>query len=326
MKLFIKKKHKIYLIGLLIIFLFSTLSINAEETTINICCTNSILADFTKNLLKENVNIEYIMPPGACPIHFDTNPSDLSKITKADIIISLGIEPWLNNLLESSGNTKYNIITCIGLGEWSIPSGAKQYVGRLRGELSKFLPELNETINSNAQNYINIIDETSYQLQQLIIDKGYLNKNVICMQWQADFAEYIGLNVTLSYAPPESLSTQDMINISKAASVGNICVVIDNLQSGTDFGARISSESGASHVIFTNFPEALPGTDTYLDMIRYNTNQLINGISTYEYKQGEIAELEKTISAIELQRNFSIFGVVILALLTIIFIILYKRK
>jgi hypothetical protein len=146
------------------------------------------------------------------------------------------------------------------------------------------------------------------------------------MQWQADFAEYIGLNVTLSYAPPESLSTQDMINISKAASVGNICVVIDNLQSGTDFGARISSESGASHVIFTNFPEALPGTDTYLDMIRYNTNQLINGISTYEYKQGEIAELEKTISAIELQRNFSIFGVVILALLTIIFIILYKRK
>jgi zinc transport system substrate-binding protein len=326
MELFSKKKHKIYLIGLLIMFLFSTLSINAEETTINICCTNSLLADFTKNLLKENVNIVYIMPPGACPVHFDTNPSDLSKITKADIIISLGREPWLNNLLESSENTNYNIITCTGLGEWNIPTGAKQYVERLRGELSNLLPELNETINSNAQDYINSIDETSYQLQQSIINKGYLNKNVICMQWQADFIDYIGFNVTLSYAPPESLSTQDIINISNAVNVRNICAVIDNLQSGTDFGAHIASESGTSHVIFTNFPEALPGTDTYLDMIRYNTEQLINGISTYEYKQGEIAKLEKTVSSIELQRNFSIFGVVILGLLASIFIILYRKK
>jgi ABC-type Zn uptake system ZnuABC Zn-binding protein ZnuA len=266
------------------------------------------------------------MPPGACPIHFDTSPSDISKITKADIIISLGREPWLNTLLESSGNTNYDIITCAGLGEWSIPSGAKQYVERLRGELSKLLPDLNETLNSNAQDYIKIIDETSIQLQQLIINKGYQNKNVICMQWQADFVDSIGLNVTLSYAPPESLSTQDMINISNAASVGDICAVIDNLQSGTDFGASIASEYGASHVIFTNFPEALPGTDTYLDMIRYNTDQLINGISTYEYKQGEIAELEKTITSIELQRNISLLSVVILGLLTCIFIVMYKKK
>jgi hypothetical protein len=61
-------------------------------------------------------------------------------------------------------------------------------------------------------------------------------------------------------------------------------------------------------------------------MIRYNTDQLINGISTYEYKQGEIVELEKTIYSIELQRNISLFGVVILGLLACIFIVMYKKK
>ena len=113
--------------------MFNSIESKSIKSDINIVCTNSILADFTKNLLKENVNIEYIMPPGVCPIHFDTSPSDLSIITNTNIIISLGREPWLNSLLESSGNTNYDIITCTGLGEWSIPSGAKQYVERLRG-------------------------------------------------------------------------------------------------------------------------------------------------------------------------------------------------
>lgn len=320
------KEYKFYGIGILIIFLCSTLSTPAEETHINICCTNSILADITGNLLKENVNIEYIMPAGVCPAHFDTSPSDVSMITSADIIISLGWEPWLNSLLESSGNTDYGIIRCAGLGEWNIPLGAKKYVEKLRDELSILLPELNDTIYTNAQNYINLIDETGEQLQLRITSKEYQNKSVICMQWQADFINWLGLNVTSSYAPPESLSTQDMINVSNAANKDNICVIVDNLQSGTDFGARIASESGASHVIFTNFPGAIPGTDTYLDMITYNTEQIVNGISTNEYKQGEISELENTISSIEIQRNFSLFGVVIFGLLASIFIVLYKRK
>jgi ABC-type Zn uptake system ZnuABC Zn-binding protein ZnuA len=266
------------------------------------------------------------MHPGACPIHFDTSPSDILKISNADIVISLGREPWLNNLLESSGNNNYDTITCTGLGEWSNPFVAKQYIELLEEELSKLMPELNDTINTNAKNYINTIDEKSYELQQIILNKGFQNKNVICMQWQADFVEYIGLNVSLSYAPPESLSTQDIINISNSASNGNICAIIDNLQSGTDFGARIASESGASHVIFTNFPGALPETETYLDMITYNTDQLINGISTFEYKQGEIYQLEKKISSLEMQRNFSLFGVLLFVLITFILIIMYKKK
>ena len=326
MKIFSEKKQIIYFIGILILFLFSTISIPAEEATINICCTNSILADFTKNLLIENVNIEYIMPAGACPSHFDTNPSDVSIITSADIIISLGWEPWLNSLLVTSGNSDYNLIKCNGLGEWNIPSGAKKYVEKLRDELSDVLSELNDTIYINAQNYINLIDEKSEQLQLMITNKEYQNKSVISMEWQADFISWLGLNVTSTYAPPESLSTQDMINVSNAANKGNICAIIDNLQSGTDFGTRIASESGASHVIFTNFPGAIPGTDTYLDMITYNTEQIINGISNYEYKQGEISKLENIISSIELQRNFSLFGVFIFGLMAVIFVVLYKRK
>ena len=155
---------------------------------------------------------------------------------------------------------------------------------------------------------------------------GYQDKKVICMQWQKDFIESLGLNVTYYYGPPEGLSTQDMLNVSQAASTTDIVAIIDNLQSGTEFGSRIASETGASHVIFTNFPGAVPGSETYLEMLTYNTQQLINGITTYEYKQGDIATLEGQLTTTELQRNTAIILAGIFAILAIVLLIMYRKK
>lgn len=322
----VKKKYLLFCISGVLLFSCFTIQSQAEETTTAIICTNSILADFTSNILTENVAIEYIMPAGACPAHFDTCPSDVSLIASADIIISLGWEPWLNDLLDASGNTDVEQIKCAQLGEWNIPTGAKKYVEKIRDELSLLFPDLNDTIQTNAQEYIAQIDETAEVLQEIVVSKGFLNKKVICMEWQKDFVGWLGLNVSYSYASPESLSVQDELDVINAASSGDVCAIIDNLQSGTEFGARIASESGASHIIFTNFPGAIPGTDTYLEMITYNTNQLIDGIATYEYKQGDIAALESTISGLELQRNGSIAGMAMLGLLVGVLFVMYIKK
>ena len=325
MKYITKRRYVLLLTGVMLVLSCFTLPLKAAQNT-TIICTNSILADFASNLVTENVTIEYIMPAGACPTHFDATPGDVSKIVSADIIISLGLEPWLDSLVNSSGKIHAQQIKCAGLGEWNIPSGAKKYVEKIRDELSLLLPTLNETIQKNAENYMAQIDETAQQLRENITAKGHQGKQIICMQWQQDFLEWLGCNVTSSYGPPEGLSTQDMLNVAKAASSEEICAIVDNLQSGTDFGARIASESGASHVIFTNFPQAIPGTDTYLKMISYNTEQLINGIATFEYKQGEIATLGQKVSLLELERNVSLLVVAILGISAFILLLLYKKK
>jgi len=267
------------------------------------------------------------MPAGVCPAFYDTTPSDIDKIVSADIIISLGspkMEGWLGDLL--SYNPDCSFIECGYVGEWNVPTNAKKYVERIRDELSLLFQDLNDSIQTNAQTYMVQIDETAEQLHEMIVNNGSFNKKVICMEWQKDFVEGLGLNVTYSYGSPGSLSAQDQLDILNAASSGNICAIIDNLQSGTEFGAHISSESGASHVIFTNFPKAVPGADTYLEMITYNTQQLVNGIANYEYKQGELAELESNLSTLELERNVSIVVALMLGILVGILIILYKKK
>jgi hypothetical protein len=61
-------------------------------------------------------------------------------------------------------------------------------------------------------------------------------------------------------------------------------------------------------------------------MITYNTQQLINGITTYEYKKGNIADLENRISSLEIERNIITLVIIILALFVCVMVILYKKK
>jgi zinc transport system substrate-binding protein len=129
---------------------FSGTPASAQANT-QVVCTNSILADFTGELLGTEADVSYIMPAGACPSHFDTRPSDVDLIASADIVVSLGWEPWLLDLLTSSGNSGVQQVKCPGLGEWNVPSGAKAHVDKITEGLGQALPSLNATIQSNAQ-------------------------------------------------------------------------------------------------------------------------------------------------------------------------------
>ena len=326
------QKNKLYfLITTIITLLVATNTIataTEDDNNLNIICSNAFLADFTTQLLTNiNTTIDYLMPSGVCPAQYDTTPSDISKIITADIIISLGsptMESWLSDLLEYNPNNTHLILGY--QGEWNLPANAQNYVLTLKDSLTQILSYHTTTIQTNTQNYLNLINTTAQKLQTIIAENNTVGTKIVCMQWQQDFLEWLNLNVTATYGPPQTLSVQDKLTIATTASQSDVYAIIDNLQSGTAFGAQIAAETGVSHIIFTNFPQAIPNTDTYLDMITYNTKQLIQGIHTYDYKQGEIQQLTTTISSLETQRNTTLLIAIIFAILTILLYILYKKK
>ena len=324
------KKGFLIQVTLLVIFLsiINSITVKAQNTgeEIEIICTNSVLADFAKNLAPENSSIDYIMPAGACPAHFDTTPSDIDKIINADVIISLGWEPWLDKLIEKSENNNYNEIVCMGIGEWNIPTGAIKYIQKIADELKEILPSYNTTIQQNYEDYLEKINDTSEELKQRIISNGLTERKVVSIEWYKDFLEYFGLNVTYYYGSPEFLSLQDEDEILNAVSNEDVSAIIDNLQSGTTFGSKVASKTGKSHIILSNFPNAVPATDSYLETIKYNINQTIKGIQTFDYKQGEIQGLEKEIDGLSLQRNLLVAVSIILVILAIFLFIMFKRK
>jgi ABC-type Zn uptake system ZnuABC Zn-binding protein ZnuA len=310
---------------LAIVFMSSVIG-PVRAADISVVCTNSALADFAGELLGDNADVEYVMPAGVCPALFDTRPSDVNMIASTDVIISLGWEPWLSSLLTASGNTDAIEVKCMGLGEWNIPEGAKAYIDRMAGGLADSFPALNATISQNAEAFKAEIDKKAAELQSLVVAHNHTGKQVACMEWQMEFVDWLGYDVVTYYGPPEGLSTVDMLNVTGSIEESDILAIIDNLQSGTDFGANVASQTGVTHVIFSNFPGAIPGTDTYLEMIEYNTNQLISGINAQEQQNSDIAALDDEVSSLELQRAALTVATVIFASLAAISTVLYLRR
>jgi hypothetical protein len=122
---------------------------------------------------------------------------------------------------------------------------------------------------------------------------------VVCMNWQKAFVESAGFQVVATYNPPETLSAGDISDLVDAAEREGVALVVDNFQVDVEFGKSIADEVGAEHVVLTNFPGAIPGTESLAEMFRYNAEQLYKAVDAWRHTstlREEKASLEDQVT------------------------------
>jgi len=272
-----------FLIGAFSGEVFANKTGNQEKSIV--VCTTSVLGDFAREVGGDRIEVETIVSTGMCPAHFDIKPSDVYAVSKASLIFFHGIEPWLENLVQASGNEGVQKIRI--KGAWNFPAAALKKVELITKALSEYEPENAAYFEENADGIIKSINETAKRLKEEAERLKVGQIKVICMKWQEDFVKWLGFNVVATYLPPERLSLKQTLELVKKGKEENIAVVVDNLQSGTKFGAKLASEVGATQVILSNFPGAIPGTKSYVKLIEYNAGQLFDAIKEKQYENEE---------------------------------------
>ncbi|RLI29529.1 MAG: hypothetical protein DRO46_02375, partial [Candidatus Hecatellales archaeon] len=86
------------------------------------------------------------------------------------------------------------------------------------------------------------------------------------------------------------------------------------LQSGTSFGTSLASEVNAVHVVLTNFPGAIPGTESLPKLLKYNGEKLFEALKQAKYSE----ELRDQLGRLEVQLTIFQLTTLILAAITII--------
>ncbi|HIH00749.1 TPA: zinc ABC transporter solute-binding protein, partial [Thermoplasmata archaeon] len=238
----------------------------------------------------------------------------------------LGWEPWLADLLVSSGNEDVFSIACMGLGEWNIPSGAAAHLEVIADGLSEYAPGWATIFEGNANNYSAEISAAYESARLQVQELGLNGTKVVAIEWYPVFLTGLGFEVVASYGAPETLSTEDVMEISEKCDDPDVAMVIDNLQSTVDFGANLAAEFGKEHVVLSNFPGAIPGKYTYLDNMAYNVEELINAATSYEETQGEISELESEVSSLEFQRLVLVSTLVAMSVLLVLSLVIGRRR
>ena len=285
-----------------------------------IVCTTNVLGSIVKQYTGNQTDVVVLTQPGLCPADYDMKPSDIYAVSKAEALFYHGIkgESWLDGLIEASGNTN---ITKIEIpGPWNTPTGAKNYIRWIGGNLSQILStDFNETMNSMLAEIDNACNDILNEAESLNV----ASFKVICMKWQSQFVSWVGFNVVAEYGPPLWLTTADVQNLTDTAKREQVALVIDNLQSGTDVGATLADECNGVHVVLSNFPDAVPGTDTLAQMFRYNAKQLFDGVKIWKNTK----DLRSEVSSLQTQLTiFECISIVMLVAVVVEAVLLYRRR
>jgi ABC-type Zn uptake system ZnuABC Zn-binding protein ZnuA len=296
---------------------------SAEQ--IKVICTTTTMKYFVEEVGGNKVDAISLVQPGVCPDHFDVRPSILSEINNSSLVVYHGIEPWLDGMISASENK--DVKKLLLQGPWGTPPLAKAKINSIKDALIEIDPSNKSYYEKNAAEISKELDELNEKILAEAKELGTSDYKAIAMAWQKPFSDWIGLQVVESYQPPETLSVQTVQNLVIKGKEENVAFVIDNLQSGTTLGAQMAEEIGGRHVVFSNYPEAIPGTDTIAEMIQYNADQIFDSIKQVQSESKEMAELKSEISSISNQLLiFQGLSAVLLIITIALGTMLYKRK
>ncbi len=313
----------LFILTLFLILTAVVTSVHAEKPVV--VASTTVLASIVEDLAGDQVIVEYIALPTVCPAHYDIKPSDIEKFKYASLILSHGIEPWIDKLVSASGSRA--LVFKDICKSWSTPSDLKNCYIQVANILEKYLDiPISERLNKSLQT----IDEVSSWLKSYSRESGFEGVPVVVMKWQRSYISYLGFNVVASYGPPETVSLKEYSEVVSNATQARAVLVIDNIPSGIDLGIKIAREIGAVEVAIHNFPKTAPEISNVTDMWIYNAKLLANALKaanttmTIETLYNQVLKLSRDVNLLTIYLSISGVLNVVLTVALVITIIKFK--
>lgn len=296
-------------LAILLILTGCTAAQPARSPQVRVLAIETFMADIAQNVAGNRLTVEALMPIGADPHGFEPTPRDVARVAECDVLIvnGAGFEEFLDKLLENAGGQRYILIASAGLtsretpGEhkansqhhpegdphfWLDPNNVITYVENIRAGLSQVDPDGARIYAANAQAYITRLQELdkwiAEQVAQIPPERRLLVTNHASLGYWADRYGFqvIGAIVPAvsSGASPSAQQMAQLIDQIKASGARAIF-----LETGANpqLAHQIARETGIRVVteLYTHsVTEASGPAPTYIEMIRYNTQAIVEGV------------------------------------------------
>ena len=266
-----------------------------------ILTTFTVLADMAQNVAGDKAIVESITKPGAEVHGYEPTPSDLARGQGADLILDngLNLERWADRFYNSFPRVQHltlsDGIQPIDISEdsykgkpnphaWMSPKNAVIYVENIRKALVNIDPPNTTTYNQNAATYTNQIKAVDLKLKTAIATIPEKNRYMVSCEGAFSYiARDYGLKeVYIWPVNAEQLATpkqvEKVINTVKENKIPAVfceSTVSDKAQ------LQVAKETGAKFagVFYVDSLSPVGGpASTYLNLLEYNVNTLINGL------------------------------------------------
>lgn len=237
--------------------------------------TTRVLSSIITDITRDKIQVQTLIPSGACPGHFDLNVNHLRVIEKTGVLFAHGFEEYLDDIKQSVRNPEFKVFIIRVERNWLLPASQKELYIKTTKILSDIFPQYADYLEKNRKRIEKDIDRTDREITKMINEKKLYGVRVVCNNHIKDVLEYMGLTVVTTYGRKEELTPSTVKNLIKTCKKENVLLVVDNLQAGPDTGKLISEELKIPHVEISNFPDIFPKTPTMRETLYENTRRII---------------------------------------------------
>lgn len=135
--------------------------LQAREPGIKVLATFAPIYSLTKNVAGTAAEVEMLLPPNIGPHDFAFSPSELARLSQADVIVSNGldVESWLDKAIKAAASGAERVVAGRGIKVenphiWLDPVLAIQMVENIRDGLRKKDPARAGEYEANAAAFI----------------------------------------------------------------------------------------------------------------------------------------------------------------------------
>jgi zinc/manganese transport system substrate-binding protein len=272
---------------------------------LNVVASFSILADFAQEVGGSDVSVASLVGPNGDAHAYEPTPADVKRVAEAQVVIvnGLGLEGWLNRLLEASGSVAQVVVASKGVetiaragDDLEAHSGtdphafqdvenAITYVRNIAQAFCAAEAEACPSFQRNADDYVarlKLLDqEVKAAVERIPQDK----RRIITSH---DAFGYFAHAYGVRFLAPQGLSTDAE---ASAADVAKLIEQIRNEKASALFVENISDkrlieqiarETGLrlSGVLFSDALSPAEGpASTYLKMMRHNVRTIVEAIN-----------------------------------------------
>lgn len=270
--------------------------------------TTSFLKDMVKQLAKDRVQVELIIPAGEDPHLYLAKPQDLQKIQKADLLLYHGLhfEGKMIKALESKGVAVSRNFDPKKIGTmdeegkvmedphfWFDIDLYKEAVKVAAEELEKLLPDYKDEVAAHCDEYLGQLDALDQQNRSALETIPPESRYLITPH---DAFNYFSRRYGIGVRAPQGVSTDSEVANADVESTVNF--IVDHrikaifAESTTDparmkklqeackaKGFDVKVVSGEGQELFSDSlaPEGQPG-DTYIEMYRHNVKLIADNL------------------------------------------------
>lgn len=276
--------------------------------TMRILAAETFLQDIAQNVAGSRAVVESLLPLGLDPHSFEPTPRDVARLADSSVIIinGAGFEAWLEETLANAGGQRLVIEASAGLASrvqqpdelpldepggmdphfWLDPLSVVKYVENIRDGLSQADPDGKPEYEANAAAYISQLQELDQwvrsQVDQIPPDRRLLVTNHESFGYYADrYGLKIAGTILQSVSTSANPSAQQLAGLVDQIRSSGAPAIFLETGANPNLAETVAAETGAKVVtgLLTHSITAADGpAPTYIDMIKYNTSEIVKAL------------------------------------------------